>query len=591
LLCVLVAVFAFDAPHRAFGQHVPARVTLVLASGLTLHDVLAAHDPVTQCMRDQGALALLSPGQQPQHDADAHQLRVLYAGDDSLPDAGFGKQPFISPGLRAPATKAAVDVTSAPVVVYGAPINVLRTSKADLAADLGAAFEAAPNNIFLVCCPIPPRRAGHGWDSLTPVILYGPPMVPGTTLTSETTHTVGLVALRDVMPTVLALAGTPLPASMTGHPMTLRGARPGTPDPAAWRTRILSRMDNVTRINQHVLLPVGWGLGLAAGAALLMALLGLARPDRHVSRAVPYIVRLVMAVPFALMVAPLANPQTESAYGLLVLGIIAVAALAPWANGIMLGTAILIVADQICGTSMVAQSALSGYYLSGIRFYGVGNEYMGILIGGCLIAAFLDKKALPGRSELAMIAGGFAVAAFALAWPGYGAKAGGAVTSAAFFIPAWWAASGKGKATVGLVALSCLIGFAAVLVMSSLASHLGVPATHIQDATSALHHRAFARIANIAVRKLGLEVATILTPGVLTAIIGLSVTWLAVRKHAVIAEVRRFMGTRPALRVSLGGLGWSLAATVLFNDSGAVAAFLIFGIVALSVLHDMVIDR
>ena len=53
--------------------------------------------------------------------------------------------------------------------------------------------------------------------------------------------------------------------------------------------------------------------------------------------------------------------------------------------------------DGLTGTTLVSQSVLSAYALAGIRFYGIGNEYMGLLLGGALLAAATTRMTPPGR--------------------------------------------------------------------------------------------------------------------------------------------------------------------------------------------------
>jgi hypothetical protein len=46
--------------------------------------------------------------------------------------------------------------------------------------------------------------------------------------------------------------------------------------------------------------------------------------------------------------------------------------------------AAVICGDALAGSPLVSSALLSDFYLTGIRFYGLGNEYTGFLLGALL---------------------------------------------------------------------------------------------------------------------------------------------------------------------------------------------------------------
>jgi len=78
-----------------------------------------------------------------------------------------------------------------------------------------------------------------------------------------------------------------------------------------------------------------------------------------------------------------------------------------------------------------------------------------------------------------------------------------------------------------------------------------------------------------------------LHPGVSLTLIGLVITYLIWRRSHLPEEMRAYLHWRPNLAIALQAGVWGILATVLFNDSGTVAAFFLFGVLAISFLHEM----
>ena len=158
------------------------------------------------------------------------------------------------------------------------------------------------------------------------------------------------------------------------------------------------------------------------------------------------------------------------------------------------------------------------YALAGIRFYGIGNEYMGVLIGGALLLAASVRTDTPAAGV--GIGLWFGLVAFVLSFPAYGAKAGGAITAVTIFVIAWrrlrglpmrWTHSAAGLAA----------GFLIVFTWALAGHWLPIRRTHIDTAVGALGHGRFGYIAGVALRKVGLAVRVTLHPGTLLGLLGL----------------------------------------------------------------------
>ena len=483
---------------------------------------------------------------------------------------------------------------------------------------------AGPNLTLLLVVPVPPLDAHGHWDQLTPLLLVSG---GGRTLTSDTTQTFGLVAARDVAPTLLSWLGIPAPQQMTGAAMRPLSATP---------SMVLSRLqvfDRQTRLNQEAQVPLFWGIGLIAPAlifpSLFLYLRGrMTRGSLACRLALPG-VRLLAAWPLALLLAPLFRPAALDPYLSLIVLLTALIALLPSPALIFSLTALFLLGDGLAGTPLVSQSVLSSYALAGIRFYGIGNEYMGLLIGGALLAVATtrltsgtpagrtpprwqanspprngeDEEAVASASSpLRSAEGGrgtrpggvppmggvllwFALVTVILSCPAFGAKAGGAVTATAIFTLAWLRLCGvrlRGRHFVaGLAA-----GFALVFLWALLGDVLHLRRTHMETAVGALEGGRFGYILGVSVRKVGLAVRVFLHGGTLLGVLALALLGLAARTVLWQPLADYYAGHPRLAAVSEAGL-WGGLICVVFNDSGIVAAILLLMCLILPVLHGL----
>ncbi len=444
---------------------------------------------------------------------------------------------------------------------------------------LGQALASRPSSyvrwLYLVV-PTPPLTRTGGWDSLTPFLcvqVNGAGPTGREALRSETTQTDGLIAARDIAPTLLAALIVPVPMQMTG----------AAAQPASCGLPRLRRLDRQTRLNQQAQNPLFWSLGFL-GAALLFGTLGLYLSGRMTvsawwRRASLYAIRLLSAWPLALLAAPLPQPPTLGVYFAWIVGATLLLALLPSPSLIFGLTALVLVGDGLTGTALVSQSVLSAYFLSGIRFYGIGNEYMGVLIGGALLLASLRRVGARGAAFW------FALVTFALSFPAFGAKAGGAVTAAATFVVAWRLLQ-KRPVTWKHLAGGLIAGFALVFVWALVGHWLPVRRTHIETAVGALGQGRLGYIAGVAWRKVGLAVRVFLHPGTLLGVLGLILVSLCARLF-LRRQVRDYLARHGRFAAVWHAGLWGCLVAVLFNDSGVVAAILVFSSLLLALLHGL----
>jgi len=412
-------------------------------------------------------------------------------------------------------------------------------------------------------------------------------------LESSSTRQPGLVALTDLTPTVLGWLGRDLPSGLVGAQLT-RGAR-GPFDPAV---RALAGQDTAAQVWQSTHGPFFWTYALADAAVL--GAIGLAfrgaAPERRRRRARWWRVAGVFAasVPVATFLANLV-PWWQSAhpaawlYGTAaalaaVIGLAALLAgrlagrgdpFAPFGLVCLL-TLLVLGVDVMTGSRLQLEVPFGLSVLSAGRFYGIGNEALGIYgiaaLAGAAWLALVAMRRYPSsrRPAEAAVAAVGAFAVFASGWPGFGAKVGGTIAMVPCFV-LLAAVVGGIRLTWRRVALAAVSGLALFAVFA-LISYF-VPATGRSDigafAADVLHGHAGAVLA----RKIGSNVGSLwvspfspLIP-VVVAVTGLMLwrpSWFGLK------AVPLAYGTQPLLRPVLAViwlmpvLGW------VADDSGVI---------------------
>ena len=571
LLFLLLRSFAADAAtSTSTFPDKQVKVVVITTEHLSWYQLSRTNLPNLCRVRDGGAIGLVSPGLARYPDPASNQWATFTAGDvvnAKNPHIGLLQRQLLANGVEGEVKIVRFGDVSAPGKL------------AQLDTMIGTFLSG--QSVLFVCTIVPPQLTTGSWDELTPIALYPN---QGSTLTSSTTRTVGLVALRDLAPTVLRLVGAPIPQSMTGAPI----------EAVAMDGRIakLDRMFRITQLGQETIVPLSWFLGLSALCAVVGGAVAVAGGQNFNGGVVRYLLRLVLAAPLALLAAPCFPVSSVPEYMSALVLFDAIGALALKPAWIMAITSTVILVDALTGSHLIAATVVSGFWLSGIRFYGIGNEYMGVLIAMALLTPvtfFKSTQTAAMTTSKAVLTGiYFAVVVLILSYPGFGAKAGGAVTSVVTFSLAWFAVFRHVRPSIWSFLAASICGFGLIFALTLAAKSMHAPPSHIESAVSAVHHGRLGYIKHIALRKAKMAIKTVLTPGGIVAIFGLVLLWIYWRRSALKGRVEAFLASRQILADTLRSGGWGLAASLLFNDSGGVAFLFYFCTMALFVLHEMV---
>jgi hypothetical protein len=300
-----------------------------------------------------------------------------------------------------------------------------------------------PRTLLLVTAP---GAALGGRPHLRAVVISGPGFGHGL-LMSTSTRQPGIVTLTDLTPTVAGWLGRTVPASITGARLT--SARRGSLGSAV---RELIGRDTAEQVwmSTHGWFFIGYGLAdllLLGVPALVLRGAGAERARRRArwwrnggvfAAAVPVGTFLANLAPWWLHVHPAAW-----LYGMAAAWAVAVAAAAlagPWRRDalgpfgmICLFTLAVLAVDVMTGSRLQLETPFGLSLIEGGRFYGIGNEALGVYCVAALVAAawlgLLASRRFPGDTRPAVLAAS-AVGLFAVVasgWPGFGAKVGGTI--------------------------------------------------------------------------------------------------------------------------------------------------------------------
>jgi hypothetical protein len=534
---LLLAVIPLTLGSAASAQILPyQRVVVVLAEGVSYDDVLA--DRTLQALARSGGVGLMTETDPP----EAVEADIATALEDEAPSVVHATRDEVGDAIRAELDP------------------------------LGLGSEV----LILVVGTVPPRQMQARGEIATPIVFARGPAgdlleadgrLGG--LTSDTTGRPGLVANVDLVPTILDFLGQPIPEDATGNPIRVEGEAPTD----LYQTYVEYR---------RVVTPVGLivlGLALAALAVGLALVLGPWRPPVTTVRGIA----IVGLFAVSLQVGMLAGSWLPDFSWAVVVGTVVgmgalVTVLAMWAGlrspyaavAVVGGVGVaLVVVDWLLGWRSLLTPLLGGSALEGVRFYGLGNSYAGLLLAGVVLLAAVLR---PWAGVALLVA-----AALFAGVPRAGADLGGGITvfGAAGI---WWALRVRGRLGVAELAGvgAAVLGGAVLLVLL----HRLVPEpSHVTRAVD--EAGGVGGIAGAFIDRLVLNLETTArTPVVWLALAAVpAAIWVAWRRPR---PFRQALDAHPGWREAILALGLSAVLGYLLNDTyGLTAVALIYLLLAL----------
>lgn len=431
--------------------------------------------------------------------------------------------------------------------------------------------EVTPETRVILFSPTPPRRDWGTGFMMSPVLMWGGGMERGL-LTSSTTRRQGIIANTDIAASILDYLGVEQPYYMLGQPATSLPF----PDGEGFLQKRFLEMARV--YNQRA--PLIQTYVTFQVIAVFTVLAGIFLRLRGVLIFRPYMLSL-MLVPLMLLLLALLPPwplpiTMLTVYGsAFLLGILFYRFFSYRVNMIFIGlaTSLILSFDLLIDSFLMQRSVLGYDAISGARYYGIGNEYMGALVGSTLLFSMTALQFLPkSRKYLGLPLGLYYLGMVALlAMPSLGANFGGTLTALTAGIMTviilFWR-PGRYK----FILLGALGG--ALLLALFLWFNLPTPGREISHwgrSILAIREGGLSEVLNILERKAAMAVRLLRyshwSRGFLSFLFAQAL--LLFRPLGVLKEMRR---TYPFFMSGIMGITAGGVAAVLSNDSGVVAA-------------------
>lgn len=415
---------------------------------------------------------------------------------------------------------------------------------------------------------IPPKGTGR-LAMLAPAIWYEPGKAGGL-LSSPTTRRVGILANVDFAPTVFTQFGLEIPRFIVGQ-----SAKQTEGNLALfWNT--LDQVFSVYRLRPFVI----YAYALYQVTTLVIAIGLLLNKGERRTGALQMALLAIVLTPVLFLLLGTVSVKSYWVFSALLMGLALIVA----ALLIRLPTVPLffllgfvgfvpVVVDGLLGGRLIRQSFLGYDPIIGARYYGIGNEYMGVVLGSVIlmVAAYLEWRRPRSRWVPRGIAVLFGLLVFYFAAPFWGTNAGGALAASVGFGVAYsrfFRHEVRWRFWIAVISLG-ILGLAILFVLNVLLP--SGPPSHIGRAFAHLLSGDFAEIADIATRKLAMNLRLIKASmwGKVFFISFMAMTVLIIQP---LRGVKWLQHRYPYLFQGFVAIVVAAFSALVFNDSGIVSA-------------------
>ncbi len=288
------------------------------------------------------------------------------------------------------------------------------------------------NTMIMLVSPYPPIELAKSNLFQTPIIVSS--SNHRGLLTSASTRWDGMVTNTDIAPTILTFLNVPVPADLRGRPIT------SISDNVPLAT--IENLDKKSTINYTARSQIIRGYITVVVVTFILTALAflLASPKSRLAYLQPILLSLI----FFPAVALLENIQDLTAIMLTIIVPLAslAAGFATWliwrrkpvialAVPCLIGLATLVIQLPL-GSILERNSILGMNSIIGARFYGIGNEYTGVLLACAVLcaSALFTIRGDISKTVIGLISSGlFLILTFIIGWPALGANVGGALSA------------------------------------------------------------------------------------------------------------------------------------------------------------------
>jgi hypothetical protein len=404
-----------------------------------------------------------------------------------------------------------------------------------------------------------------GKEVLAPLIWYHPEGDRGL-LYSPTTRRKGIVSSVDLAPTVLDALEVPPTDRMLGRPMQVA---PGSIDDFF---QMMERVHTVYGMRSSVIS----AFIVFQIAVLLSGLVILWRRWYRFWGVIQGLLITMLVLPFFLLI--ISGTMIPHTWGfLLAVGSLAAVftclmrrmSVVPLLLALGMLGCIPVVIDGLFGGTLIERSFLGYDPIKGARYYGIGNEYMGVVLGSAILAcaAWLERRPVGGRLPVAIF---FLALLLFFAAPFWGTNAGGALAAAVGFGMAYYRFFHRNRSERWYWIALLFLGLGAGLLVGVNLLFSDQP-SHIGRALSYLLSGDMDEIAHIIMRKLevNLRLLRVSSWGKVLITSLFVLTLISYRPFRGLKWMKKHY---PKLYNGFASIGIGALAALALNDSGLVSA-------------------
>lgn len=461
----------------------------------------------------------------------------------------------------------------------------------------GVLPEINRRTMFMLVTPLPDAQALREGNRLTPLVIAGGSIEPESVLTSPTTRQTGLLANYDIAATVaghLKIKTAPGIVGIPAQSVKITGPQEFTAKLVKWLTA-----NSIQRVG--VLFYFTRYQWIVYALLLVMLINGY---FSKLLKTVRYLLTGLLLYPLVILLLPLGgslNPWVTIVESLILLVLLTFLFTRIKSDlGLYLAVAVAnilpVVTDVLTGGYLMKRAALSYDLVVGGRYYGIGNEYMGVVIGTAILGTAAMLQMYPKHKKILLIVSGavFAGLIFFFAAPTIGSKAGGAITATVgFSVAIYRYVQSKISLKSLLVLLGALLAGVLVLAVFNYVIPVGEQ-SHIGRAFGNLFQGNLGVIWQMILRKVTANYYLLQHSPFSTILLLQLMNWGAVyyRRRKRLVELYNEL---PYFKAGMAAMFWGAVAAILLNDSGVIGAPLLLnylmGPLAMQILKPLGEDR
>lgn len=430
-------------------------------------------------------------------------------------------------------------------------------------------------DLVMVIAPSPSREQSDLKNVFTPVIAWGHGFHKGI-LTSAATRRNGIITNTDIAPTILhffnikdedkVMIGQPAAAIAVSGQSNLT---------------LVQRMVDGAATTNRLRLPLVRGYVIWQIIVIVLTVLGavLVRPNWFVI-AKPAVLSIAV-VPCVFLFLGKLNLTADWMYIIIALAgtfiltlLLALIFDDRYLTAFAVITVITVLAlniDLVTGGTLIQSSVLGYDPMAGARYYGIGNEYMGIIVGGAIIVGAILFQKVKRKWVLLVLPLFYALQCIMICAPGLGANSDGMITAPLAFAITLLLITGVRIKPQTLATISILL---AIIIVGATAYDMSRPPdlqTHIGRAAEQVLSGGPSEAATIIFRKAEMNIKLIKYT-VWTRVLLVILAAFSVFMYFPRGVMMRIRDANPVIFKGLFGILIAAAVGLVINDSGIVVA-------------------